>query len=49
MMNMKEKMHNGELYFPNDEEIMKEQTLCLEKLYDFMQPVLWKEKSAPKC
>ena len=34
-MNMKEKMHNGELYFPNDEEIMKEQTLCLEKLYDF--------------
>lgn len=34
-MTMKEKMHNCELYFPNDEEIMKEQTLCLEKLYDF--------------
>ena len=34
-MTVKEKMHNGELYFPSDEEIMKEQTLCLEKLYDF--------------
>ena len=34
-MTMKEKMHNCELYFPNDEEIMKEQILCLEKLYDF--------------
>lgn len=34
-MNMKEKMHNCKLYFPNDENIMKEQTACLEKLYDF--------------
>ena len=34
-MNMKEKMHTCELYLPGDEEIMKEQTLCLEKLYDF--------------
>ena len=34
-MDMKQKMHNCELYFPNDEEIMKEQTACLEKLYDF--------------
>lgn len=34
-MNMKEKMHSCELYFPGDEEIMKEQTACLEKLYDF--------------
>ena len=32
---MKEKMHTGELYFPNDEEIMKEQQQCLELLYDF--------------
>lgn len=32
---MKEKMHTGELYFPNDDEILKEQALCLEKLYDF--------------
>lgn len=31
----KEKMHNCELYDPNDETIMKEQLLCLEKLYDF--------------
>lgn len=34
-MSMKEKMHTGELYLPGDEDIMKEQTLCLEKLYDF--------------
>lgn len=32
---MKEKMHTGELYFPNDGEILEEQALCLEKLYDF--------------
>lgn len=34
-MRMKEKMHTGELYLPGDKEIMEEQTLCLEKLYDF--------------
>lgn len=34
-MTEKEKMHSCELYLPNDEEIMREQTLCLEKLYDF--------------
>ena len=34
-MNMKEKMHSCELYLPNDEEIMSEQTAYLEKLYDF--------------
>lgn len=34
-MNMKEKMHSCELYLPTDEDIMKEQTVCLEKLYDF--------------
>lgn len=34
-MDIKEKMHKGELYFPSDENIMKEQTDCLEKLYDF--------------
>ena len=34
-MTIKEKMHNCELYYPGDEEIMKEQIVCLEKLYDF--------------
>ncbi len=34
-MRMKDKMHIGELYLPGDEEIMQEQTLCLEKLYNF--------------
>ncbi len=32
---MREKMHNGELYLPGDEEIIKEQAKCLEKLYDY--------------
>lgn len=34
-MNMKEKMHSGDIYDPGDAEIMKEQTKCLEKLYDY--------------
>lgn len=34
-MSMKDKMHSCELYLPGDDEIMREQTLCLEKLYDF--------------
>ena len=34
---MKSRMHTGELYLPGDPEIMAEQMLCLEKLYDFNQ------------
>ena len=34
-MSMKDKMHAGELYLPGDEEIMKEQMKCLEKLYEY--------------
>ena len=34
-MNMKDKMHSGELYLPNDEKIMAEQQQRLDKLYDF--------------
>ena len=36
-MNPFEKMHSGDLYLPGDEEIMKEQLKCLEKLYEFNQ------------
>lgn len=36
-MTIKEKMHNTELYLPNDEALMKEQTGYMEKLYDFNQ------------
>ena len=32
---MKEKMHTGELYLPGDDEIMKRQIKCLDKLYEF--------------
>lgn len=34
-MSMKDKMHSGEIYFPGDAEIMKEQIKCLDRLYDF--------------
>lgn len=34
-MSMKDKMHTGELYLPGDEEILKEQMRCLDRLYDF--------------
>ena len=36
-MSQKDKMHTTELYLPNDEEIMKEQLACLEKLYEYNQ------------
>lgn len=32
---MKERMHTGALYLPNDPAIVEEQTQCLERLYDF--------------
>lgn len=32
---IKYRMHNKKLYYCNDEELMSEQLLCLEKLYDF--------------
>ncbi len=32
---IEEKMHNGELYFPGDPELLREQAACLERLYDF--------------
>ena len=35
MMEMKEKMHNGMLYLPNDPQIVEEQVKCQERLYDF--------------
>jgi len=35
MSSAKEKMQSGELYVCNDEALLKEQTLCLEKLYDY--------------
>lgn len=34
-MDIKKAMHSGELYFPSDEELMKEQLGYLDKLYDF--------------
>lgn len=34
-MSMKEKMHRGELYMPDDPEIVAEQIRCLEKLYEY--------------
>lgn len=34
---MREKMLRGDLYLPNDESIMQEQLVCMEKLYEFNQ------------
>lgn len=34
-MTQLEKIHSGDIYYPSDDEIMKEQLLCLDKLYDF--------------
>lgn len=31
----KDKLHSGEIYFPGDPEIQKEQIACQEKLYDY--------------
>jgi len=47
-MSQKDKMHSGELYLPDDAEIMAEQALCLDKLYDFnaTRPTEWEKRSA---
>ena len=31
----KKRMHEGRLYLPEDEEIMHQQMLCLEKQYEY--------------
>ena len=36
-MTIKEKMHSGELYLANDRDLVNEQQLYLEKMYDFNQ------------
>ncbi|AQS52778.1 Galactoside O-acetyltransferase [Jeotgalibaca dankookensis] len=36
-MNHEERMHTGDLYLPNDEELMKKQLQHLDRLYDFNQ------------
>ncbi len=37
MGSMKDRLHTGELYLPNDGEILAEQTKCLERLYAYNQ------------
>lgn len=39
MSNVKEKMHTGELYFPNGEEITKEQRFYQDLLYEYNQTI----------
>ena len=34
-MSMKEKMHRGELYMPDDPEIVADQVRCLDRLYEY--------------
>ncbi|ACT03127.1 sugar O-acetyltransferase [Paenibacillus sp. JDR-2] len=47
-MDIKEKQHNGHLYLPGDEELAKEQTNCLERLYDFngTRPLEYEKRTA---
>ena len=37
MSEMKERMHSGDIYYPNDQEIVNFQLQCLDKLYLFNQ------------
>lgn len=48
MSTMKERMHTGEIYLPNDEEILEEQIKCLDRLYDFnmARPTEMKKREA---
>lgn len=34
---IKQKMHNGDLYIPNDKELMEYQLKCIDKIYDYNQ------------
>lgn len=47
MSEMRDKLHTGELYLPNDDTIMEEQFRCLEKQYDFnhLRPSQTEEKT----
>lgn len=32
---IKDQMHSGQIYFPNDEGLISEQKQCMEKMYDY--------------
>lgn len=36
-MEQRDNMHNGKLYDPNDDSVVEEQMVCLDRLYDFNQ------------
>lgn len=36
-MEQRDNMHNGKLYDPNDDSVMEEQMVCLDRLYDYNQ------------
>lgn len=47
-MDIREKMHNGELYVCNSDELIQEQTTFLDRLYDFnmTRPTEWKKRES---
>ena len=47
-MNMRDKLHTGELYLPNDDSIVEEQFQKLELLYDYnaTRPLEQKKRQA---
>lgn len=48
MREMRDRLHTGELYLPDGDDIMEEQLKCLDRLYDFNQtrPTQLKEREA---
>lgn len=48
MIDERQKLHSGEIYYPSDEKIMKEQMLCMEKQYEYnmTRPSEAKKRSA---
>lgn len=44
MSEMKDRMHTGEIYYPNDQEIVNFQLQCLDKLYSFNQTRLLEQE-----
>lgn len=47
-MDIGERMHNGELYVCNSDELIQEQTTFLDRLYDFnmTRPTEWKKRES---
>lgn len=48
-MDIREKMHSGDLYLSGDEDLIAEQLIYVEKLYDFNATRPLEQKKEQKC